>query len=251
MDDLNPRATIGANNPPPFDPEIHADLAGRVEKFMDACNEVRAKGDIESEEQAEFLGDHIAGMRGLKAKVEATKKAEKKPHDEAGKAVLAAFSPLEERLERALKAMLAIQNGWLTKKRAEAEAEQERKRAEAEAIKRAAEEAAAKAAATGNIDAEIEAEKLAKEAAKAKKAAGRKVSVSVGSATGAGRTISQRTVRKAEIQNISALFVRYRTHPKLIECLQLLADADVRAKEITEENAAVFGVIIRESVVAA
>jgi predicted metal-dependent hydrolase len=250
MDDLTP-APIGHNIPPPFDPDRHTDLAGRVEKFMDACNKVRTDGPIENDERAQFLADHIAGMRGLKKRVEDTKKLEKKPHDEAGKAVVAAYSPLEERLERAIKAMLAIQNDWLDKKRAEAEAEQERKRAEAEAIKRAAEEAAAKAAETGNIDAEIEAEKLVKEAAKAEKAAGREIKTSVGSATGAGRTISQRTVRKAEIQNISALFVRYRAHPKLIECLQSLADADVRAKEITEANAAIYGVKIIEAKVAA
>lgn len=250
MDDLTP-APMGHNSPPPFDPDRHTDLAGRVEKFMDACNKVRTDGPIENDERAQFLADHIAGMRGLKKRVEETKKLEKKPHDDAGKAVVAAYSPLEERLERAIKAMLALQSDWLDKKRAEQEQEQARKRAEAEAIKRAAEEAAAKAAATGNIDAEIEAEKLAKEAAKAEKDAGREIKTTVGSATGAGRTISQRTVRKAEIQNIAALFVRYRAHPKLIECLQSLADADVRAKEITEANAAIYGVKIIESKVAA
>ena len=58
-------------------------------------------------------------------------------------------------------------------------------------------------------------------------------------------------MRKAQINNINALFVRYRANPKLIECLQSLADADVRAKEITEANAAIFGVSIVETKVAA
>lgn len=254
MDDLSP-APLGHNNPPPFDPDRHTDLSGRVEKFMEACNQIRGAGPIESEERAEFMADHISGMRGLKKRVEETRKAEKKPHDDAGKAVLAAYSPLEERLDRAIKAMLAMQNDWLTKKAAEAEAERQRKAAEAEAARKAAEEAAAQAAAqaarTGNIDAEIDAERLAKEAAKAEKEAAREAKTSVGSATGAGRTISQRTIRKAEIQNVNALFVRYRAHPKLIECLQALADADVRAKEITEANAAIFGLRIVETKVAA
>lgn len=244
-------APIGHNRPPAFDPDKHADLAKRTDAFMEVCNKVRADGPLQTEEQAQFLADHIAGLRGLKKRVEDTKKIEKKPHDEAGKEVLAAFVPLEERLERAIKAMLKVSNDWLTKKEAEAEAERARKAADAEAKRKAAEEATAQAAQSGSIDAEIEAERLAKEAATAEKAAAREVKVNVGSATGGGRTISQRTVRKAQINNIRALFVRYQAHPKLLECLQSLADADVRAKEITEANAATFGVSIVETKVAA
>ncbi|GGE24071.1 hypothetical protein SAMN05421774_10889 [Gemmobacter megaterium] len=244
-------AAPGHNNPPPYDPDKHADLAARVEKFMATCNEVRAAGEITSEENAQHLSDLIAGLRGLKKQVEAQKKADKAPHDEAGKAVVAAFSPLEERLERAAKAMLVVMQGWLDKKKAEAEAEKARKAAEAEAARKAAEDAAAQAAATGNIDAEIEAERLAKEAAKAEKRAAKQVKVSVGSATGAGRTVSTRKVRSAEITNARALFLRYADHPKVLDVLQSLANADVRSGEITEANAALFGVSIRETAVAA
>jgi 23S rRNA pseudoU1915 N3-methylase RlmH len=241
----------GHNRPPPYDTEAHADLAARTDKFMAACNDVRAAGEVSSEETAQMLSDLIAGLRGLKKQVEAQKKQDKAPHDEAGKAVLAAFTPLEERLERATKAMLALMQAWMDKKRAEAEAEKARKAAEAEAARKAAEEAAAKAAATGDLDAEIEAEKLAADAAKAEKQAAKDVKVSVGSATGAGRTISSRKVRTAEITNPRALFLRYVDHPKVLEVLQSLANADVRAGEITEANGAMFGVIVRETAVAA
>ena len=241
----------GHNNPPPYDTEKHAELAGRVDKFMSACDEVRAAGDVESEEHAQGLSDLIDGLRGLKKKVEAQKKADKEPHDAAGKVVVAAFSPLEERLDRATKAMLAVMQVWMDKKKAEAEAEKARKAAEAAAARKAAEDAAAKAAASGSIDAEIEAERLAKEAAKATKQAAKDVKVSVGSATGAGRTISTRTVRSAEITNIRALFLRYVDHPRVLEVLQSLANADVRGGEITEANAALFGVSVKEAQVAA
>lgn len=251
MDELKSPAQMGHNRPPAYDPETHGELAKRTDAFMEVCNKLRADGPLQSEEQAQFLTDHIAGMRGLKKRVEDTRKIEKKPHDDAGKEVLAAFAPLEERLDRAIKAMLLVSNDWLNKKAAEAEAERARKAAEAEAISKAAEEAAAAAAQSGSIDAEIAAENLAEKAAQAEKAANRETKVNVGSATGGGRTISQRTVRKAQINNINALFVRYRANPKLIECLQSLADADVRAKEITEANAAIFGVRIIETKVAA
>lgn len=251
MDELTQQAQIGHNKPPAYDTDRHADLTRRTDAFMEVCNKVRADGPLQSEEQALFLGEHIAGLRGLKKRVEDTRKIEKKPHDDAGKEVLAAFAPLEERLDRAIKAMLLVSNDWLTKKASEAEADRARKAAEAEAIRKAAEEAAAAAARSGSIDAAIAAENLAQKAAQAEKAANRETKVNVGSATGGGRTISQRTVRKAQINNINALFVRYRANPKLIECLQSLADADVRAKEITEANAAIFGVSIVETKVAA
>lgn len=252
MDGVTPEtAGMGHNRPPAYDPEKHGELSARVEAFMKVSNDIKASGPLQSDEKAEKLADHIAGLRGLKKRVEETRKAEKAPHDQAGKEVLAAFTPLEERLDRAIKGMLAMSAEWLDRKRAEAEAEKRRKEAEAEAKRKEAEEAAKAAAASGNIDAEIEAERLAKEAAAAEKAAAKDVKVGIGSASGGGRTISERTVRKAEIQNINALFVRYRAHPKLIECLQSLADADVRAKEITEANAAIFGVRIVEKKVAA
>lgn len=244
-------AAPGHNRPPPYDTEKHADLLDRVEKFMATCNDVRASGEVSSDEAASMLVDLIAGLRGLKKQVEAQKKADKAPYDAAGKEVIAAYSPLEDRLERAIKAMLAIMAVWQDKKKAEAEAEKARKAAEAEAVRKAAEEAAAQAAATGDIDAEIEAERLAKEAAKAEKQAAKAVKVSVGSATGAGRTISSRTQRSAEITNIRLLFLRYLDHPKVLEVLQSLANADVRSGEITEANAALFGVSVAEKAVAA
>lgn len=251
MDDLNPRAVIGDNRPPPFDPEKQVGLAKRVDAFMGVCNDVRARGDLASDDDAEKLADHITGMRGLKTEVENTRKAEKKPHDEAGEAVQKAFAPLTERLERAIKAMLALQNDWIAKKQAVADAARREREAAAEEARRQAEEAAKAAAASGSIDGEIEAERLAKAAADAEKAAARTVKANVGSASGAGRAISQRTVRKARIININLLFVRYRANQKLLELLQSLADADVRAREITEANEAIFGVKVVETKVAA
>lgn len=249
MDDtLNPRATIGDNRPPPFDPERHAELVTRIDPFMKVCDAMRAAGEITSDDQAQRLADHIAGMRGLGKLVEETRIAEKKPHDEAAGAVQEAFKPLADRLTRAIAAMLALQTAWLDKKAQAAEAARLKREAEANELRAAAEKAAA--AAAGSIDGELEAERLAKAADAAEKSAGRVEKVNVGSATGAGRTIAMRKVRKAEIINVNLLFVRYRSHPKLLEVLQQLADADVRAKAINEANAAFCGVIIKETRVA-
>ena len=251
MDDLNPRAVMGDNRPPPFDPERHTDLGQRVDAFMAVCNDVRAAGPLDSDEKAERLADHIAGMRGLKNQVEDTRKAEKKPHDEAAKAVQEAFSPMVDRLDRAIKAMLGMQGDWIALKQAAADEARRQREAEAARLAKEAEDAAKAALESGSIDGEMEAERLAKAAADAGKAAARETKVSVGSATGAGRTISTRTIRKAEIINVNLLLVRYRAHPKMLELLHQLADADIRSKDITEANAAVFGVKIVESKVAA
>lgn len=244
-------AAPGHNQPPPYDPDKLEELTQRVEKFMETCNEVRAAGEITTEESAEHLTDLISGLTGLKKEVEATRRAEKKPYDDAGKVVQGAFTPLTDHLDRAAKAMKDLHFAYQERKRIAAEEEQRRQKAEADRLAKEAEETAREAAARGNIDAEIEAEQLAKEAAKASKVARRKISTAVGSATGAGRTISTRTVRQAQIDNISLLFIRFREHPRLIECLQALANAEVRSDEITQDNAAIFGITITETRTAA
>lgn len=225
----------GHNNPPPFDPDVLADLARRTDEFMAASTSIRQKAvPIQSEEHAALLTDHIGGLRGLTKQVDEARKAAKKPHDDAGKAVQEAFMPLLDRIKRALDFMLAEQTAWLNKKAAEErarKAEEERRAAEARAE---AERLAREAAASGDFDAEAraaaaqeEAEKLAKQAAKA-------VTVNQGSATGAARTVGLVKVREAKITNINLLFLHYRDRPEVAETLLRLANADIRAKDVDD-----------------
>jgi hypothetical protein len=235
LDTLNPRAGIGGNNPPPYDPDVLAELLGRTDEFMRVSTEIRQKHNpIETEAQTQLLTDHISGLRGLKRQVDDARKAAKKPHDDAGNIVQEAFMPVLDRIERAVTAMLALQTDFLSRK-----AEEERKRkaeeqARADAARAEAERLAKEAAASGDLDAEAEADRKAKEADDLAKQASRKTKVNAASATGGGRTVGLVKVREAKITNIRLLFLHYHSRPEVAELLTRLANADIRAKDVDD-----------------
>lgn len=231
MDTLTP-SPIGHNHPPPYDPDKLAELSATVESFMGQSTKIRNEfAPIQTEAHAALLTDHIAGLRGLAKKVDAARADAKKPHDDAGKAVQAAFKPLLDRLERATGIMLDLSNDYLTRKRQEEAKRRAEEQAEADRLRAEAEAKAKAAAESGDLSAEVEAEEAAKAADEAQELAGREVKASVRSATGAGRTISQREVRTVEIENIRVLFLRLQAAPEVAEVLQRLANAHVRAKD--------------------
>lgn len=229
---INDRAVMGANNPPPFDPDKLAELAGSVDEWMRVSTDIRAKHNpIKSEDEAKLLTDHIGGLRGLSKKIDAARVDAKKPHDEAAKAVQAAFTPLMDRIKRATEVMLALQGDWLARK---AEEERKRKAEEqqrAEEARAEAERLAKEAAASGNLDAEVEAERMAQQAADLEKQAAREAKVNAGSATGGGRTVALVEVREAELVNIAQLFLHFRDNPKVADLLLSLANAELRSKD--------------------
>lgn len=221
--------TRGDNNPPPFDPAVLEAHARTTLTFLDAAGEYLDLKVIETEEQAGRLNDFITGARGLYKKIEDARKAAKKPHDDAGKAVTAAFSPLLDRLERTVEKLKPMIGDYLRRKEAAERAERDRQRAEAAEKARQAEALAAQAAARNDISGEIEAERLAKEAEEQTKAANREVKVNAGSATGAGRAVSMREHRRGEILNWNAAYYHFRDDPDLKATLQRLTDAMFRA----------------------
>lgn len=225
----NPNTGIGGNSPPPFDPIEVADLAATADAFLNACDIWRTT-EIDSDDLAEQLTDQIAGLRANKKAVDEARKAAKKPHDDAGKAVQEAYTPILTRYERALKVMLDKAGAWLDRKRAEAEAQRRREREEAERQAEEARRMAMDAAATDSIDDQIAAEEAAKAAEKAMKAAARDVKVNVGSASGAGRTVSTRTRKEVEITNVRVVFMRYQDRPEVAEVLHRLATAEANSK---------------------
>lgn len=221
----------GHNNPPPYDPDALAELNEKVSEFLKATQTWLSLEKIETEIHAGQVTDQISGLRGLWKKVDTARKSAKKPHDDAGKAVQAAFNPLLTKLTRAadaLKPKLAV---YAEEKAAREE--EARKIAGAEAQKQAEEAKAklAEAEAAGDIGAQVEAEEAAKEAEEAQTKAARPVSSGVKSATGAGRTMSMRKVKEVEITNLNVLFMHYRDRPEVSELLQRLATAEVRSKD--------------------
>jgi hypothetical protein len=239
-------AGIGHNRPPAFDPAVLVDLAGTVDEFMSVTQQWLQLEAIENDQQSEQMADQITGLRGLWKKVDAARKDAKKPHDEAGKAVQAAFSPLLAKLKAAadtLKPKLAT----YTEAKAAREAEEKRKaEEEARAMAAAAEQRAKMAEMEGDIGAKVEAEEEAKAAEKEAKAAAKGPDTKVKSASGGGRTMSMRTIKEVEVVNVLALFGHYRAHPDVIDTLRRLATADVRAKDYDHAANPIPGIEITE-----
>lgn len=227
----NERAVTGHNNPPAYDFDILEKFAETTDEFLRVTKKWLSLEQIETEEHASQITDQIDGLRGLYKKVDTARADAKKPHDEAGKAVQAAFKPLLDKLTKAADVLKPKLAAYASKKmRIEAEA----KRKAEEAAKRAADEAAERARLAeleGDIGARVEAEEAQKAAEKAQKDAARKVDTGIKSASGAGRTMSLRKVKDVEITNINVLFMHYRNHPDVLDVLRRLATAEVRSKD--------------------
>jgi hypothetical protein len=103
-----------SNNPPPV--EAHGmhidDLYATAADFLDGQ-------PVENQGQAEALGKLLAAFREARTGADEQRKIEKKPHDDAGKAVQAAWNPLIEKCERAEKIAKNAIGAWQLKLEAE------------------------------------------------------------------------------------------------------------------------------------
>ena len=227
----NPRAVIGGNRPPPFDPAPLAEKEAQVVSFLDAAGEWLDLGEIETDVQAGYLNDFVSGARGLAKQIEDWRVKAKAPHAEAAKAVDdAAKMPatkLRTALDRALD-MLGKYSG--KKKRAAEEAariERERLRAEQDEAERLRQAAIARNDISGEVDAQRRIDEAAVSARAAEKLAGD--AGRVRSASGAGRTISMVKIRSGEITNIRMAFMWVQDDPRVVEAVQMAVNARIRA----------------------
>lgn len=223
-------ATMGHNNPPAYDVEALEAIKNDASAFIEASN-AWLKAEVDSDEKAEKLADQIDGLRKLFKRVDEARKDAKKPHDDAGKEVQAAFTPVLDRITKCadlLKPRLAV----YAKAKAEAEAKRKAEElAAAAAAKAEAERLAKEAEASGDIDAIVEAEERAKEAAKQEKSAARPASTGIRSASGAGRTMSLRKRKVCTITAINAAFASFREDSRVAELLTRLANERANSKD--------------------
>lgn len=251
MNDMSNAAEIGHNGGPPIiDPEVLADHTETVRKFADAVKKWIANGKITDEGTAEKLTDFIAGARtSLKTINDARTKA-KKPFLDCGKEVDATFKTLTEALTKAAILVKPLLEDYMEIKRVRLAEEA------AEATRNAEEEArggallAAEAEAQDDVLKMAKAEETTKAAEKSAKAAekAKAAPVNVKSATGGGRTMSERTQRSAKITNINVLFLHYRENPKVVALLEQLATADIRAKDVDESKIPGIEIVTKRSV---
>lgn len=233
MDDaapINERAVLGGNNPPLVDPDILAQSLAKVAAFSAKATEWLALGEITTAQQSGNLVDFISGARAVLKRIDEARVAAKKPHDEAVKAVQAIFAPMMVEIDRSIDRLKPLQTAWLRKEQARLEAIQAAQRAESQRLRIAAEEAAAIAVANNSIGGEVEAERLAKEAAALEKAGNREVRAAATSASGAGRTMANRLIKTARIDNIRVAFMAVQSHASVIDAIQRALNEMVRAK---------------------
>ena len=225
---INERAVIGGNSPPP-DP-----LTVRTDGLVDAAN-LWAKAIINDQEQADRLSAFLDQLRLAEKEVEDTRRKEKKPHEDAAKAVDAIYNPMKTRLATATGLVRLKLTVWLQKLQAEKVAREQAARDEAAKMARIAAEAAEKAAAEATkggdlVGATVAAEAAEKAAAEAAKEAQRveKTAVNLQSSIGA-RTKSLRTTYHARVVSHLMALQHYRNHPDIIALVQKLADRDAGA----------------------
>jgi hypothetical protein len=200
---------------------------------------------IANEEQAEAVSSLLNRLRRVSKDADEARKAEKKPHDEAAKAVQAKWTPIISKAELAAttakQALAPYLKAIEDKQRAEAEA------ARVEAERLAAIALQAHTGASGNLEALEDAERLIKAAKGAAKHAA-KAEKAKAHATGGERAVGLRSVWTPTLTDSCAALRHYRERQPdaLKQWLVEQAERDVRAGarsipgfEVTEARVAV------------
>lgn len=195
-------AQMGHNNPPEPTP---IEAARETISLLDVEASAWFDGaPIENQRQADDVARLIDAARKARQQFDSDRKAEKKPHDDAAKAVDAQWKPVIADAERIVEIGKAAQTPWLIKQEAE-------KRAAEDAARRVADEKAAEARrlveeSDGSL-ASAKARDAAIEEAKRAESAAHRASNDKAGAKGAGmaRAVTLRTTWRAEVEDRRAL----------------------------------------------
>ena len=197
-----------SNNPPPYEA-----LSLEIENLFEIANGI---GEANSDEQAAQLDSLLAEFKAMRKKADAERAAEKKPHDDAAKAVQAKWKPVLDRCDIGLDAIKRAVTPWrVAQQRAKDEAAR-KAREEAEAQFKAAQEAFK----SDDLEQRLEAEQ---------KAAQAKALAVQANKLDKGKT-GLRTRWEAEITNRKDALLHYiKVKPEAFEALvKELAQSDAR-----------------------
>lgn len=215
---------LGHNNPPD---EARAALAAKVDEFGATAVKWGEAG-VETQADADRLNDFLAGARTLRKQIDDARVAEKRPHDEAAKAVQAKFKPLLDAVASVEATAKKILNSFLEREEARRREEERKARERAAQEEAAARERQRQAEEEGRLVAAKEAEEAATKAAERAEEE-REVKVRARSASGAGRTMSQRTYRSGKIVNVPMCLAHFKDHDAIREALQQVVNQTIRA----------------------
>lgn len=202
-------AVIGHNGPP--EPTPFEAAAATIETLRVEAQNWLDGEPITTQGQADAVSKLLDDARKAKAKADAARVEEKRPHDDAGKAVQAKYKPLLDQADTvAVLAKRVLEPFLMAQEAAKREAERVAREAAAKAYAEA--QAARDAArATTDLDAAEAAERAAAEA-KAATIAAKAAAADKGAARGGARAVTLRTVRTAEVVDLTALMRWVWTH---------------------------------------
>ena len=126
---------IGHNLPPA---EKHAQA---IDELFELVSDSTSGGQVTTDEQDAALDSLLDDIRKARKAADADRVAEKKPHDEAGKAVQAAYKPVLDKADTAMAEIKRLLTPYRTAKQRAKDEAARKAREEAEAKERAAREA--------------------------------------------------------------------------------------------------------------
>lgn len=218
-DDLAP---IGHNNPP-----RHEAFAIHIDDLYEEAKHWLDGSGVNSQEEADKVSLLIDSLRKAKKDADAARTEEKRPHDDAAKAVQARWKPIIDKADRAAdvaKNALTPFLQALAKQKREAE-----EKARQEAEEKARQAAEALRASTSDLEAREQAEALLVDAKTAEREAA-KLSNAKAHAKGGERAIGLRRTYRAQLVNAREALAHYLAQQPgaFRELLQDLAEKDVR-----------------------
>lgn len=236
-------AEIGDNLPPEDDFDR---VERQIGEFYDEAK-VWLDGDpIDSQGIADGVATLLRALQDCGKEAETMRKEEKKPHDEAGKAVQAKYKPLSDNVKRAVDACKQTMAPWEKKKREEQEARAAELARIAEEKKREAEEKLR--ASAGNIAEREKAEDSLKVAVAHEAQAAREARKTGGTKVGGSKALGIRKTPVPEISDAMEAIIHYYSQDRhcFDELLLKLARQDIAAKVQTIPGIAITN---RETVV--
>lgn len=251
--DLNPRAVMGANEPPIEEQiamEFREALLSERPDFivrMESAVEAVGRAEVVDDETLGKAGDLAKILRACEAYVAEVHKAVKEPHLQRSRACDAEKNALTGKITVARSRLADVMNAFMAKREAERRAEEMRRAAEA----RAAAEAAAKAEreareaelaaqrAMAEAANEAEREAAAARAAEAQREAEQRMAdaalaaAPVGKAepvrSDTGSTISGRTVWQSQVEDYAKAMKAVKSDPKVREAIDAAVQRLVKA----------------------
>lgn len=175
------------------------DLYGEAGNWLDGT-------PLANQAQADAVGQIMAGLRTIRKDADAARKVEKRPHDDAAKAVQDKWLPILTKADRAIEAAQRPLTDWLARQEAERIARETAARAEAE---RLAQQAAQIDRTT--LDG-AEASDAAIKAADAAQKAVTRIAKGKSHVAGDGRAIGLRTHHETELSDAPAALRWLREH---------------------------------------